>query len=116
MALLNIGGVDMPTPSDLTFGVVDIDKAERNANGFMILERIATKRKLDMSWLYLSPTQLSTLLNAVSGVSFTVIYMDPVTNANRTASFYCGDRTVGVIDFQGGVPRYKDCKFSIIER
>lgn len=116
MALLNIGGVDMPSPSEITFGVMDIDKAERNANGTMIMERIATKRKLDLGWLYLTPAQLSTLLNAVAGVTFTVIYMDPVTNANRTASFYCGDRSVGMIDFQNGVPRYKEIKFSIIER
>lgn len=116
MALLNIGGVDMPTPSDFIVGVMDISKAERNANGTMIMERIATKRKLDLTWLYLTPAQLSTLLNAVSGVAFTVIYMDPVLNANRTGTFYCGDRSVGMIDFQNGVPRYKDIKFPLIER
>ncbi len=114
-ALLNIGGIDMPTPSVYTPGIQDISQAARNANGTMIIERIATKRKLDLSWLFLTPAQLSTLLNAVSGVSFTVIYMDPQLNANRTATFYCGDRSVDMIDFQGGVPRYHGIKFSLIE-
>jgi hypothetical protein len=116
MPLVTIGAVDLPTPSDFSVGVQDLSKAERNARGTMIIERIATKRKLDLSWSYLTAAQLSTVLNAVSPVFFTVTYVDPVTNANRSATFYCGDRNVGMIDFRGGVPRYKDVKFSLIER
>jgi hypothetical protein len=45
-----------------------------------------------------------------------VTYMDPETDSYKTGSFYSGDRSVGMLDFQNGVPRYKDIKFDLIER
>ncbi|MFD1953741.1 DUF6711 family protein [Paenibacillus thailandensis] len=116
MALIEIDGKTLPSPSDINFGIQDISKAERNANGTMIIERIATKRKIELSWTYLSPTQLAQVLSAVKPVFFDVTYTDPETNAERTATFYCGDRSVGVMDFINGNLRYKSIKFSLIER
>jgi hypothetical protein len=114
--LYSIGGTAMPTPSDFQVGIQDLSKAERNASGYMIIERIATKRKLSVSYANLTPTQLSSLLQAISGTSFSVTYLDPQTGANRTATFYSGDRNMGMISFIGGVPVYKDIKFDLIER
>ena len=37
MALLTIGGVAMPTPTEMTVNVMDLSKADRNANGTMLL-------------------------------------------------------------------------------
>jgi hypothetical protein len=116
MALVSIGGVDLPTPSELQVGIMDLSKAERNAKGTMIIERIATKRKLELSYSYLSRTELSQVLNAVNPVFFTVTYMDPQLNNYRTGTFYCGDRSVGMLDFKNGIPRYRDIKFDLIER
>lgn len=116
MAIIQINNADIPSPTDLQIGIMDLSKAERNANGTMIIERIATKRKLELSYNYLSRTQLSQLLNAVSAVFFQVKYTDPQTNALRTGTFYCGDRNVGLIDVINGVPRYKDIKFNFVER
>lgn len=126
MALISISSVvknpqpsdyyDLPTPSDFQVGIMDLSKAERNANGWMIIERIATKRKLELSWNYLSRSQLSAILVKVSTVSFYVKYMDPAQNTYKESEFYCGDRSAGMIDFINGVPRYKDVKFSLIER
>jgi hypothetical protein len=115
LALFNINGVDMPTPSDLQWGIQDLSKAERNANGTMIIERIATKRKLEISYNYLSRSDLSKVLNAVAPVSFSVTYMDPQTDSMRTGNFYSGDRSVGFLDYYKGIPRYKDVKFNLIE-
>lgn len=116
MALVTANGVALPTPSDFQVGIMDVSKAERNAAGTMIIERITTKRKLSLSWMYLSATDLSTVLNAVSPVFYDVTYFDPQTGGNRTGSFYCGDRNLGMVDFIDGVPRYKDIKFDLIER
>ncbi|NEY99238.1 hypothetical protein G4D62_07985 [Bacillus shackletonii] len=114
--MITVNGVVLPTPSDYSVGVMDLSKAERNANGTMIIERIATKRKLEISYSYLSKSETSKVLNAVSSVFFTVSYIDPQTGGNRTGTFYCGDRNVGMIDFKNGTPRYKDVKFDLIER
>mgnify|MGYP001061684196 CR=1 FL=1 len=116
MALITVNGVVLPTPTDFGVSIMDISKAERNAAGTMIIERITTKRKIALSWAYLSASDLSKVLNAVAPTFYNVTYLDPQTGGNRTGSFYCGDRDLGMIDFVNGVPRYKDIKFDLIER
>lgn len=114
--LYSIGGTAMPTPSDFQVGIMDISKAERNASGYLIIERITTKRKLAISYMNLTPTQLSSLLQTISATSFSVTYLDPQTGGFRTGEFYSGDRNMGMISFVGGTPVYKDIKFDLIER
>jgi hypothetical protein len=116
MALISINGVALPTPSEFQVGIMDISKAERNANGNMIIERITTKRKLTIQYTYLSSTDASTVLNSIAPTYYNVTYLDPQTKSMKTGSFYCGDRTLGMIDYINGVPRYRDINFSLIER
>lgn len=112
--MITINGVELPTPSDYRVGINDIVKAERNARGRMIIERITTKRKLELSWKYLTENQLSLVLGAVSPITFTVTYPDP-TGGRQSASFYSGDKSIGAMDFLNGVIRWKDIKFNLIE-
>lgn len=116
MALVKVGGTALPDPTELTVGVLDISKAERNANGYMMIEKIATKKKLELKYAYVTDSELKTILQALSTLFFTVEYIDPVENSLRSASFYCGDRNVGYIDYRNGIPRYKDLTFNLIER
>jgi hypothetical protein len=115
VTLLKINGVDIPTPSDYQVGIQDLSNAERNAKGDMIIERIATKRKLELKWNFLTQTELNTLLGLVSGVFFTVNYIDPV-EGSTSGTFYCGDRTVQAVDYRNGVMRWKDISFSLVEK
>jgi hypothetical protein len=114
--VLKINGVTMPAPSALNVGIMDISKAERNAAGSMVIERIATKRKLELTWGFLTKTELQTLLNAVSPVFFSVTYHDPQTGSERTGIFYCGDRNIEMIDIKNGEIRWRNVKFNLIER
>ena len=114
--LYSIGGVAMPTPSDFQVGFIDISKAERNASGYMIIERITTKRKLSIAYSQLSTSMVQSVLQAVAGTSFSVTYLDPLTGGNRTSEFYSGDRNLGMISFVDGIPLYKDIKFDLVER
>lgn len=113
--MIFINSVQISTPSNFQIGIMDISKAERNAKGNLIIERINTKRKLELSYGYLSAAALSTLLTAISGTTFSVSYPDAQTGASRTGTFYVGDRSAGAIDIQSGVVRYKDVKFNLIE-
>jgi len=113
--MITVDGAAIPTPSSFQVGVMDLSKAERNANGTLIIERIATKRKLELGWSYLSQVDLAALFTAVSPVTFTVVYPDAQTGAARSCTCYAGDRSAGMIDYQGGEARYKDVKFSVIE-
>jgi len=114
--MIKINGVALPTPSDYIVSIMDISKASRNAAGTMVIERIATKRKIELSWKYLSKTELSNVLKIVSPVFFTVEYIDPEENDWKTGTFYCGDRSVGALDYRNGNIRWKDIKFNLIER
>lgn len=116
MALLTIGSTALPTPSSYQIGVMDITNAERNAQGLMLIERIAQKRKIEISYAYLSASDLASIMSLTAPIFYNLTYLDPATNTYVTGSFYNGDRTMGMIDFQGGVPRYKDLSIHFIER
>lgn len=117
MAMLQVDGGDIPTPSQFTVGIADVNKkATRNANGKITIERITTKRKLDLAYNYLSQSDASTLLQAISDVFFEVTYPDPQLGTTTTKTFYVGDRNTPMLDFQNSVPRYKDVAFSFIEQ
>lgn len=117
MAILTVAGVAFPSPTDMQVGINDIVKADRNTNGTMIAERVATKRKLEISYKYLSAADTKTVLSTIqASFFFSVQYTDPLTGATRTGTFYAGDRSAGVMDVRAGVPRYQDVKFNFIER
>lgn len=114
--MIKIDGKEIPTPSDYFVSIIDISKAERNARGEMIIERIATKRKIELAWKYLSKSDLQLAFNAVSPVFFQVEYLDPETGSLKTGIFYAGDRNVGALDYIKGDIRWKDIKFNIVEK
>jgi hypothetical protein len=116
MALINIGGTDLPTPSSYNPTIKDILKSDRNAAGNMIAERITTKREIALGWSYLSGDDYSTVLNAVSNVFFTVTYFDPQANAMQTGTFLVSDRQSGLIQFNDGIPSWSNISFTLSER
>jgi hypothetical protein len=115
VALVTIGGEALPTPTEFQVGIMDISKAERNANGKMMIERIATKRKLFFTYSYLTESDLAFILRKIAPAYYTVTYLDPQTNTKKSGSFYCGDRNVGLVDYINENPRYKEFTFNLIE-
>jgi hypothetical protein len=116
LALLTIGGKAMPTPTEYSVGIADISKAQRNANGTMIIERITSKKTIKVSYSFITSADLKTVLGAVAPTYYNVTYLDPSLDAYVTSSFYCGDRNIGMMDYIDGVARYKDFSFDLIER
>lgn len=115
MALITISGVNIPTPTAFQVGIMDVSKAERNATGKMIIERVAVKRKLFFTYSYIVAYEASMILKLVAPTYYTVTYIDPQDDMMKSGSFYCGDRQLGYIDYQNGIPRYKDFNFNLIE-
>lgn len=113
--MLTVNGVKFPPPSKFKVGVQDISKAERVASGRMVIDRVATKVKLDMAWNYMTPEDLSRVLNIIDNVTFTVVYLDPRSNSMQTREFYVGDRGVPMYMYRGGNPIYTDITFNFIE-
>lgn len=114
--MIKINGTELPDPTTYNPSIQDISNAQRNARGEMILERIATKRKLSLGWALLIDKDLSQILNLVSDTFFSVEYIDPQDGGLKNGTFYSGDRSMTGIIYKDGVMYYKDAKFDIIER
>ena len=96
--------------------VTDLDgETNRNANGDLIRDRIAVKRKLNLEWGPLTQSEISTLLSAVSSVFFTVTFPDPMSGV-VTKTMYVGDRTAPAYSFINGEVKWQGLKMNFIEK
>ena len=118
MAVLRVNGVDMPAPSTMKINIFDVSaSADRSASGIAVIDRVGTKRKLEMTWAHLTPAQLSALLTAVGEkLFFTAEYPDPQTGGMRSMNCYCGDRATGILRMDGNSPVWTDVEMNWIER
>ncbi|MDU1032544.1 MULTISPECIES: DUF6711 family protein [Clostridium] len=116
--MIRINNVKMPSPTSYSVTISDIssDDSKRNARGDMLIDRIATKRKIEMSWDFISLEDMSLTLKLVKDIFFDVEYPDPEEGKFMTRTFYVGDRTVPMLDIINGKPMWKNVKFNLIER
>lgn len=116
--MIRINGVNMPTPTSFSVSISDIssDDSKRNARGDMLIDRICTKRKIEMSWDFITLEDMSLTLNLVKDIFFTVEYPDPQEGKFLTKTFYVGDRTAPMCVLKDGKPMWKNVKFNLIER
>lgn len=115
--MITVNGITIKTPQTLAVGIYDVAKnADRNAEGTILIDRVAVKRKLEMEWPALTNAEMSTLLSAVTDVFFSVTYLDPQTGANKTITCYVGDRTAPMLMLRSGVPLWEGLKMNFIEQ
>ena len=90
--------VTLPYPQEFTPSIQDVDASTtgRNAAGTMVRDRVAVKMKFSCKWAALTQAQLTTILNAVTDVSFSLTVVDPRTATRKTYTVYVGDRTMPV--------------------
>lgn len=93
---LQIDGVTVKTPKEFQVGLqtIDADSSGRNANGEMIRDIIAEKKKLEIKWGPLSDLEASSILRKINKPFFTCRYPDPQEGGMLTRTFYCGDRSL----------------------
>ncbi len=114
--MLKVDGVAIATPKVYEVTVSDLDgESNRNANGELIRDRIAVKRKLNLEWQPLSQSEISTLLNAISSVFFTVTFPDPQLGL-ITKTMYVGDRTAPAYQYKDGEVKWSGLKMNFIEK
>lgn len=114
--MLKVNGVAIATPKTYEVIVQDFDgESNRNANGNLVRDRIAVKRKLNLEWGPLTQSEIETLLNAVSSVFFTVTYPDPQLGV-VTKTMYVGDRNSPAYSCINGVVKWSGLKMNFIEK
>ncbi len=114
--MISVNGTPIATPSRMSVGIYDVSKsADRNAQGDILIDRVAVKRKLEMEWSALTNAEISSLLSAVTNVFFSVTFPDPQTGGNKTIICYVGDRTAPVYKYNG-TPLWEGLKMNFIEK
>lgn len=113
--MLSIGGVDVPTPSELTVNIYDITEGDRDSTGTMHIDLVATKYKVEAKWSVLTQSQMSSILNAMSSITFGISFTDPTTGFSKSINVYKGDRSVPFMMVKDGITYYKDFKVNFIE-
>jgi len=116
--MISINGVQIAIPKTYEATVSDLDgETNRNANGDLIRDRIAVKRKLNLEWGPLTQSEIKTLLNAVSSVFFTVTFPDPMSGI-ITKTMYVGDRTAPAYfyDTKTKEVKWQGLKMNFIEK
>lgn len=98
--IVAVGTTSTPTttvicPSTFSYDEEDVssEDAGRTQDGKMHKNRISTKVKLNMSWSYLEPTELSTLLSLFNNEYLYIKFICPNGNTQVTKKFYMGNRT-----------------------
>ena len=114
-------GVAFPYPdreSGLQSVQTIVDSA-RNANGVMVGERVGRDMgKIELTWSVLTPEMWSQMLQIFSNFTFSLRYLDMVTNDWVTRTFYVGDRSAQpfLCDPETGRPKYYlNCKANVID-
>lgn len=116
--LISINGTTIPAPDTYEVTISDLDaSANRSGNGTLFRDRIAVKRTINLGWTSLTSLELSQLLQAVSPVFITVVYLDPQLGSLSTGTFYVSDRSQGVaIKQSDGSYKWREVSFSLVER
>ena len=114
--MIKINGVAIATPKIYEATVSDLDgESNRNAAGQLIRDRIAVKRKLNLEWGPLSQSEIAPILNAVSGVFFTVTFPDPQLGI-IPKTMYVGDRTAPAYQYIDEEVKWSGLKLNLIEK
>lgn len=115
--MLKINGVVIATPRKFEVTISDLDgESNRNAQGDLMRDRIAIKRKLNCEWPALSDIECSALLKAVSSVFFSVEFPDPMEGTLVTRTMYVGDRTAPAYSYIYREVLWNGIKMNLIER
>ena len=113
--MITIGASTVRTPSDMRVSFLDVQNVERNAAGLAVIDRIARKKRVSMSWNYISNSDLSTILTALAPVYFNITY--PEASGAVTISCYVEMFEAGLQKYSGGAAvGWKDTKLEVIER
>ena len=114
---------DMPFPyPDKDSGlqtVATLVNSARTADGGMRGEKIGRDQsKIELMWNVLTPEKWSQMLQQFEDFTFTIRYIDMVTNDWVTRRFYVGDRSAKpfLIDPETNRPKYYvQCKANVVD-
>lgn len=114
--MLKIAGISTPNPAEITVGRFDLTKSGRTASGKMVMEVIATKRRVDVVWKMLPDNDLKAILDTITANKpfFSLEYPD--AGGSKTMICYAGDIATSLWHTKGGVRYWQEVSIPFIEQ
>lgn len=114
---LSFNGVEYPAPTDYKVDFEPIVDAQRNANGDMILEYIAEKRRLNLQWKRLNGEYYQKILQSRKGANITgsLSFFDPSEGMVVEMKAYASPVTAPLIRYEDGLQMWENVSVNFIE-
>ena len=114
--MLKIAGVTVKTPNELKVGRFDLTKSNRTASGKMMMELIATKRRVDVVWKMLPDNDLKLIVDTITANKpfFSLEYPD--AGGSKTMTCYAGDIVTSLWYTKNGVRYWEEVSIGFIEQ
>ena len=97
MAIITIDGVDLPAPSELSIGRMDLDSSDttRNELGFLQRDRIRQGLyKIELAFKVKNSSEIHTIESVIANKELNVTF--PTPQGFVTKRMYVGDRSLNV--------------------
>lgn len=118
--LIKINNVEITAyPNEFSVTPLDIDdsgSSVRTADGTLTRDRVAVKRQIDMAWGLLTWAQISSILQAMSGIFFDLYYPDPMDGTYVTKKMYVGNRPCPFAVEDNGVMKWSGLKVVLTQQ
>lgn len=118
--LIKVNGVEIKAyPDKFQVTPLDIDNADssvRTANGTLTRDRVAVKRQVEMSFGVLTWSEMSSILQSMGDVFFSLYYPDPLEGKYVTKTFYVGNRPSGIAVSKGNDILWSGLKVTLTQQ
>jgi len=114
--MLKIAGITVKAPTELKVGRFDLSKSGRTASGKMVMDIIATKRRVDVVWKMLPDDELQKIIDTITANKpfFTLEYPD--AGGTKTMTCYAGDIITSLWHTKNGVRYWEEVSIGFIEQ
>lgn len=114
--MLKIAGITVKAPTELKVGRFDLSKSGRTASGKMMMEIIATKRRVDVVWKMLKDSELQQILDLITANKpfFSLEYPD--AGGTKIMTCYAGDIVTSLWHTKNGVRYWEEVSIGFIEQ
>lgn len=118
MAILMIGGSEMPPPKSIDIQYTRVGKTETNAAGNTVMDLLAIKRKITLVWARLTPEQAQDVVGAVNAGPFCdVTVIEPETGETETGEYRTTKEALSSMRYESDAPvGYRDIEVELTER
>ena len=114
--MLKIAGTTVKAPTELKIGRFDLTKSSRTASGKMVMELIATKKRVDITWKMLPDDELQKIIDTITANKpfFSLEYPD--AGGSKTMTCYAGDIVTSLWHTKNGVRYWEEVSIPFIEQ